>query len=196
MNMLQSVFDFLRSVNLMPDFLSAKGIFCAIAWVSTLLAFGMFIVSFFFDIFDGGADADVGGDADTGHFSVRACMGFVLGFGWGGFCAAQAGLGSVASSLVGLFVGLVMFFVVGAIMKFIFDLRSDGTLDHSTLTGHTGTVYITVPPHGEPGGQVQIAHPNALVTIAAVQEGDLPLPAQTRVIVTAATSGQVTVKPL
>ncbi len=199
MNTLQAIIDTLRSVDLVPDFFSTRGIFCAIAWLSTLLAFGLFILSFFADIFDGG-DADMGGDtgadAETGTFSVRACMGFVLGFGWGGFCAAQSGLGPIESSLIGIAVGLVMFFIVAAVMRFIYSLRSDGTLDHSTLTGYTGTVYITVPPAGEPGGQVQIAHPNALITIAAVQEGDTPLPAQTRVVVTAATSGQVTVRPL
>ncbi len=181
----------------LPDFTSARSVFFGIALLTTFLSLGLLALSFIADAFDGWfGDGDVSVDGDTGHFSLRACIGFVLGFGWGGYCAAQCGLGAIESSLVGIFVGLVMFFAVAAIMKFIYSLRSDGTLDYSTLTGHTGTVYVTVPPHGEPGGQVQIAHPSQLITIAAVQEGGEPLPAQTRVIVTAATSGQVTVKPL
>ncbi len=196
MNTALALWDFLDSIDLLPNFFSARGIFCAIAWLSTFLAGGLFLLSLVADVFDGGADGDIGADGDAGTFSVRACMGFVLGFGWGGFCATQMGLGAIPASLVGIAVGLAMFFIVAAVMKFIYSLRSDGTLDYSTLTGHTGTVYVTIPPRGEPGGQVQIAHPSQLITIAAVQEGEAPLPAQTRVIVTAATSGQVTVKPL
>ncbi len=188
--------SFLDSFGLIPDFFSARGIFCAIAWLSTVLAMGLLLISFVADAF-GGGDADVGSaDGDSGDFTVRATIGFVLGFGWGGFCATQAGLGAIGASFVGLVVGLAMFFIVASTMKFIYSLRSDGTLDYSSLTGCTGTVYVTVPPRGEPGGQVQIAHPSQLITIAAVQEGDEPLPAQTRVIVTTASSGQVTVKAL
>ena len=196
---LDTLFSLLRAADLMPEFDTARGIFCAIAWISTLLSLGLFLISLFAD-FDGG-DADVGsadahGGADTGMFSVRSCIGFLLGFGWGGFCATQSGAGAMGAAVVGLVVGAVMFFVIAGVMKFIYSLKSDGTLDHNSLVGCTGTVYITVPPKGEPGGQVQVSHPSQLITIAAVQEGDKPLPAQTRVVVTAATSGQVTVKPL
>ncbi len=195
MNTPLAVLDFLNSVDLLPDFFSARGIFCGIAWLATFLSLGMLLISFVADAFEG--DADAGSlDGDSSTFSLRACMGFVLGFGWGGYCATQAGLGAIGASFVGIGVGLAMFFIVAAVMKFIYGLRSDGTLDYSTLTGHTGTVYITIPPAGEPGGQVQIAHPSQLITIAAVQEGDTPLPAQTRIIVTASASGQVTVKAL
>ncbi len=192
----ESIRAALHSVNLLPEFDTARGIFCAIAWISTLLSLGLFLISLFADFDGGDVDGDAGSGGDTGMFSIRACMGFVLGFGWGGFCASQAGLAAVPAAGVGVLVGLVMFFLVAAMMRFVYSLRSDGTLDYSTLTGHSGTVYVTIPPRGEVGGQVQIAHPNQLITIAAVQEGDSPLPAQTRVVVTAATSGQVTVKPL
>ncbi len=194
---IESITSALREVDLLPEFDTTRGVFCAIAWIATLLSLGLFVISLFADF---GSDADAGGDAgadgETGMFSLRACMGLLLGFGWGGYCASQSGMTAVPASLIGLLVGGVMFFIVAALMKFIYSLRADGTLDHSTLVGYTGTVYISIPPQGEPGGQVQIAHPSQLVTIAAVQEGDKPLPAQTRVVVTAATSGQVTVKPL
>ncbi len=199
MNMTFALVDTLSSAGLLPDFTSARGIFCAIAWVSTLLSLGLFVISLFAD-FDGGetdaSGGDAGADGDTGMFSIRACMGFVLGFGWGGFCATQAGLGAMGASFIGLAVGIFMFFIVAALMKFIYSLRSDGTLDYSTLVGCSGVVYVTIPPRGEPGGQVQIAHPSQLITISAVQEGDEALPAQTRVVVTAASSVQVTVKAL
>lgn len=181
----------------MPGFDSARAIFCTIAWAATLLAALMFVISFFTD-FDGGGDADVaaGDGADTGMFSFRAVVGFFLGFGWGGYICQQM-LGDVWWSCgVGVGVGVFMFLLVAMLIRMIYGLRSDGNISPDSLVGLSGTVYVTVPPHGEPGGQAQIAHPNQLITIAAVQQGSAPLPAGSRVIVTASVTGQVTVKPL
>lgn len=180
----------------MPGFDSPRAIFCTIAWVATLLAALMFVVSFFTD-FDGGADVDASGaGADTGMFSFRAIVGFFLGLGWGGYLSMQSGAGVAVSSAVGLGVGVVMFLLVAMLIRAIYGLRSDGNISPASLVGMSGTVYVTIPPRGEVGGQVQVSHPNQLLTIAAVQEGDAPLPAQTPIIVTAATAGQVTVRPL
>ena len=41
---------------------------------------------------------------------------------------------------------------------------------------------------------MQVAHPNQLITIAAVQQGTTPLLAGTRVTVIASVAGQVTVQ--
>ena len=188
----------LRAAELMPDFSSARGVFCSIAWVASLLSLAMIILSFFSD-FGGDADADVstdGVDGDTGLFSMRAVVGFLLGFGWGGYVAVQSGMGTGGGIAVGLALGLVLFFTVAGIMRFIYGLKSDGSLKYSSLVGMTGTVYITLPPNGEPGGQVQVSHPSQLITLPAVQKGDKPLPAQTRIIVVEATTYQLTVRAL
>lgn len=179
----------------MPGFDSARAIFCTIAWAATLLAALMFVVSFFTD-FDGGGDADVtsGDGADTGMFSFRAVVGFFLGFGWGGYICQQASGNVMWSCGVGLGVGIIMFLLVAMLIRMIYGLRSDGNISPESLVGLGGTVYVTIPPHGEPGGQVQVAHPNQLITIAAVQHGGESLPAGTRITVTASTVGQVTVK--
>ena len=183
-------------MELMPGFDSPRAIFCTIAWVATLLAAFMFVVSFFTD-FDGSGDADAPGDgADTGMFSFRAVLGFFLGLGWGGYLSLQAGSTVPVACGVGVAVGVVMFLLVAAIIRMIYGLRSDGNISPESLVGMKGTVYVTIPPQGEPGGQVQVAHPNQLLTIAAIQTGDTPLPAQTLITVVAATSGQVTVRPL
>lgn len=198
--MISSLYQFSLALNMWPEFSTARGIFCAIAWTATALAVVMFVISMFSDITGGGVDAG-GADIDTsagdaGVFSIQAVIGFMLGFGWIGFMGICMGW-SVAWSLVaGLVAGVVMFVIVGAIIRFIYSLKSDGTIDYSTLVGKEGTVYVTIPPHGEPGGQVQVAHPNQLLTMPAVQEGDEPLPAQTRIVVTAATPLQLTVRRL
>lgn len=188
----------LHAADLLPDFSSARGVFCAIAWLATLLSLGMMLMAFFADL-GGDGGADVPGDAvdgDAGHFSLRAVAGFLLGFGWGGYVAVQSGLGTGVGIAVGFALGAVLFFIVVGIMRFINSLKTDGSLNYASLVGMTGTVYITIPPHGEPGGQVQVSHPSQLITMAAVQKGDAPLPAQTRVIVEEASTFQLTVRAL
>lgn len=205
MNYLQQILDWtgsvLRAAELMPDFDSARGIFCAIAWVATLLSVVSLVMGFFMDIGDTDIDvpaieaSDAAG-ADTGVFSVRAVIGFLMGFGWGGYAAVQSGAGVGTAIAVGLLIGLLIFIAVVILLKFIFSLKCDGSLDYNSLVGCTGTVYLTLPPHGAPGGQVQVSHPSQLVTMAAVQEGDTPLAAQTPIVVVAATTYCLTVKPL
>lgn|GEM_PF-103135 len=197
MDIFSSIFDWiamaLKAAELLPDFSSPRGIFCAIAWLSTAVSLVMLVLSLFSD-FDGD-DVEVA-DGDTGSFSLRALVGFALGLGWGGFIAIQSGLGVGASIFVGLMLGIIMFFIVAGIMRAIYSLKSDGSLNYSSLVGMTGTVYVTIPPHGEPGGQVQVAHPSQMITMAAVQEGDTPLPAMTRIEVVAATTYQLVVRPV
>ncbi len=178
--------------SLMPGFDSAGGLFMLIAWAATFFAVLMCLGS----VIGADADMDTDTDADVGFFSTRSVVGFLLGVGWGGYIALQLGCETGAAVCVGMAVGLGMFLVVALMMRLIYGLRADGTLNYQTLEGLEGTVYITIPPHGESGGQVQIAHPSQLITIAAVQEGDSPLPARTRIVVTKASTSQVTVRAL
>lgn len=183
-------------MELMPGFDSARALFCTIAWAATLLAALMFVISFFTDFDGGDADAAGGDGAETGMFSFRAVVGFFLGFGWGAYICQQAAGNVIMSCAVGLGVGLLMFILVAMLIRMIYGLRSDGNIKPESLVGLSGTVYVTIPPCGESGGQVQVAHPNQLITIAAVQRGNEPLSAGTRVIVIESIAGQVTVQPV
>ena len=183
-------------MELMPGFDSARAIFCTIAWSATLLAALLFIISFFTDFDGGDVDVSVADGADAGMFSFRAVVGFFLGFGWGGYICQQTVGNSLWSCCAGLAVGIVMFLLVAMLIRMIYALRSDGNIAPASLVGLSGSVYVTIPPHGAPGGQVQVAHPNQLITIAAVQQGGESLPAGTRITVVASAAGQVTVQPL
>lgn len=175
-----------------------QGVFGLIAAISTLAAALLFILSLFMDMGDGDVDVhtgDLAGDGgDTTVFSLRAIIGFLLGFGWVGYACADAQMSAVVSVLAGLLTGLVMFALVALIIRGINSLKTDGTLDYNTLVGLSGTVYVTIPPNGETGGQVQVAHPSQFLTLPAVQEGDEPLPINTPVVVTHATTGLLTVR--
>jgi len=192
------ILNLLKAADLLPHFDSAVGIFCTIAWAATLISLVMFICSAVADVADGADAADAAGDVDgdAGMFSTRAIIAFILGFGWGGYLTVVNGSGVGMGITVGLLLGVLMFVLVAALMKFIYSLKSDGSLKYETLVGMTGTVYVTIPPHGEPGGQVQVSHPSQLITMSAIQEGDTPLPAQTRIEVVHATTYQLTVRPI
>lgn len=186
----------LTAWDLLPNFSSASGVFCLLVWISTLLALGLFVVSLFADVF--GGDADVSGDidGDAGHFSARAVIGFMLGFSWAGFVGIQSGLSILGAVGIGLLAGIVMFLIIMQLMRFIYSLRSDGNLDYDSLVGMRGSVYVTLPPHGQPGGQVQVSHPGQLITMAAIQHGDKALPAQTRIVVVEASTSLLVVRSL
>lgn len=183
-----------------PDFDSVRGIFCAVAWVSTAIAALITIVSLFAGV-EADADGDLSavdsdtGDGDAGIFSLRAIVGFFLGMGWGGFIAAASGCSVLVSTLSAVVSGVAMFFAVAFLIRAIYSLKSEVVFNATSLVGKTGTVYVTIPAMGEAGGQVQVAA-GQLITMPAVQEGDTPLPAQTPIIVTAATPQQLTVKAL
>lgn len=191
----------LDSAELLPDFASPRGIFCVIAWTGTLLSLASVALSLFTGF--GDSDIDVpatesadAADGDTGIFSVRALIGFMMGFGWGGYAAVQSGASVWIAVLVGMLTGLVIFILVVLLLRFIYSLQTDGTMDENTLVGKTGSVYVTLPPNGEMGGQVQISHPSGYVTKAAVQMGTEPMPAQTPVVVEKVLPGYVVVTPL
>lgn len=183
-----------------PDFDSVRGIFCAVAWVSTAIAALITIVSLFAGV-EADADGDLSavdsdtGDGDAGIFSLRAIVGFFLGMGWGGFITAASGCSVLVSILSAVVSGVAMFFAVAFLIRAIYSLKSEVVFNATSLVGKTGTVYVTIPAMGEAGGQVQVAA-GQLITMPAVQEGDTPLPAQTPIIVTAATPQQLTVKAL
>lgn len=189
----------LDAAQLLPDFNSARGIFCVVAWIATLLALGLTVVSFFSDFGDGDADVDAAHGGETGVFSIRALIGFLLGFGWGGYMAVQSGASTWVAVIVGLVLGVVMFFVIAGVIRFIYGLKSDGSRDFSqqTMVGMTGTVYVTIPPAGEMGGQVQVSREGSqLITMPAVQTGAAPLSPSTPVTVVSATPHLLTVKRL
>ncbi len=195
--MFDSITRILTYFNLIPDFLSATGIFCAIAWFATAMAVLVSVFSFFSD---GGDDISSAGEAGGGHeagwLSLRSLTGFLLGFGWTGFVLSQAG-GTVGESVIGGIIGgVAMFFLIVFLMRMIYSLRSDGTLKYDSLVGMSALVYVTIPPHGESGGQVKVAHPSQLFFLPAVQSGDVPLSADTPVKITAVHAGVLTVSPL
>lgn len=169
------------------------GIYTSIAWIATLVAAVITLMSFFSF---GGDDMDFGGDADgdVGFVSLRSIVGFALGFGWGGVMGEGMGWGWGGCLAMALGIGLGMFIIVALLMRFIYSLKSDGTLKYETLVGMSAKVYVTIPPDAKTGGQVMVSHPNQLFYLPAIQHGQEALPAGSRVLITEVDSGVLTVE--
>jgi NADH:ubiquinone oxidoreductase subunit D len=53
-------------------------------------------------------------------------------------------------------------------MRALFSLRSSGTLDYKNAVGKIATVYVTVPPNHNGGGQVEVLIQVRLQTISCM----------------------------
>lgn len=129
--------------------------------------------------------------------SIQSIAAFLMGFGWAGLGAYHGtGLHWTASIVLGLVGGLGMVWLLGLILKAMYDLQSSGNIDFNNAVGHEGDVYVTVPPKGEGRGQVRIAIQQRLRIVNAVSDGGI-LPTSTRVKITGITSDNtLTVSPV
>lgn len=182
------------------NFTTAEGIYSYIAVIFTIITVIVVLLSLIFgagghDIGGGDMPSDNEVSDGGGMLSVRSVLGFFLGFGWGGLIAVEMGAGPLGGAGTAVIVGGFMFLIIGLIMRFIYSLRSDGTLNYNTLVNLPGMVYVTIPADKKTGGQVRVAHPGQLLYLPAVQVGDTPLPVDTPVIITEVNAGVLTVKP-
>lgn len=108
------------------------------------------------------ADVEVGSDLhDSTHafslLSVQSITALLMGFGWGGLTARFAlGWPLSYSILAGVVVGVIMIYLLGIIMKGIYDLQVSGNITLEDTVGQNGTVYVTVPERGKGMGQVKM----------------------------------------
>lgn len=149
----------------------------------------MTLIGFDAEGLDGGFDVDVDvGDASSGIglFSSQTLGAFFLGFGWMGAAAISNGasvlVGVSLAALCGLGAMFAMFYMIKGLLK----LQSRGNLDYSSVIGHEGTVYVTLPGNDEDGGgQIQIMIQGRHTTASARKLGEGTVKPGTRVRVTA-----------
>lgn len=110
------------------------------------------------------ADVDLGADVEGGDsteaftlLSLQSIAVFLMGFGWGGV-AGRLGLGwdLTPSLALGAGFGAAMVWLLGMLMKAVYDLRSSGNIRIADAAGAQGTVYTNVPARGEGRGQVRV----------------------------------------
>lgn len=123
---------------------------------------------------------DAVGSADLGHggggiFSIKPLTGFFLGFGWAGGIAMDSGLSLIVALAIAMLAGGTLMAVVVVMIRAIYGMRSDGTVQVQKAVGAVGTVYVTVPARKAAGGQVVVNFSGRQETFAALSGAEQPI---------------------
>jgi hypothetical protein len=133
----------------------------------------------------GDHSGDIGGHSD-GHtdamqlFSVQSIMGFIMGFGWGGFAPLKAGLDMYWVILIALGVGMLFVVVQLLLFRAAFQLQSSGNVAIDRAMGTQGVVYVEIPGGSRGKGQVTVVIDDKQRILNAITP-DESIPSKTRV---------------
>jgi hypothetical protein len=156
----------------------AKQLFYGIGIVAGLIALVLAVLGFIGMEHTDAVDAVDAAGVDHGGggiFSIKPLTGFFLGFGWAGGIALDAGLSIGVSLLIAFGAGGTIMAIVVAMFRAILSMRSDGTVQIKQAVGAIGTVYVTLPAHMAPGGQVVVNFGGRQETLAAISGADQPI---------------------
>ena len=124
--------------------------------------------------FDG--DTDLDGGAGWQFFTYKNVLGFFTLFGWTGLGILQMGLGLLIAVFFSVIAGLIMMVIMAALFYYISKLHQSGTMIMENAIGHTGEVYLRVPPSREGHGKVQVEIQGSLRTMDAITDDEKELP--------------------
>lgn len=161
----------------------AAQVFYAIGGIALIIV----VVQALLTLLGGDVDADAGaaGDfphgGDAGLISVRTTTAFFMGFGLCGGVLLEAGKPLWQALGGGFITGLIFLFVIFALMKMLFNLRSRGNIRLESAKNSTGTVYVGIPADGASGGQIEVMISGRLMTFPAITRCGKNLPAGTLV---------------
>ena len=129
-------------------------------------------------------DADLSDGGDAGILSIRTVTAFMVGFGWTGVAAINAGRSVAFASIAGLVVGSAFMASVVFMMRLLYSMKSSGTLDYENAIGATGKVYLPIPAAMERPGQIEVVVQGRLRVVDAFTRNEEALArhAQVKVI--------------
>lgn len=135
------------------------------------------------DAIDGGGDAE-GSNETFKVLSVQSISAFMMGFGWGGLGAFRGnGWSLTLSAVVGTVCGLGMMYLLGRLLVFVYGLQSSGTLAVYHALESEGTVYARVPAGGSGNGRVRVVIGDRARFYKAITDGqELPRNARVRIV--------------
>ncbi len=148
-----------------------------------LIWLGLMAIGGFADGVDGvdvDADVDLGTDVEGGDstqafelLSVQSIAAFLMGFGWGGVGGLLGFDWSFPMSmLTGAAFGVGLVWLLGLLMKAMYDLQSSGNIRIQDAVGAQGRVYTNVPAKGDGRGQVRVVVNQRARIYNAVSDGD------------------------
>ncbi len=119
-----------------------------------------------------------------GRLSLRAVVAAIAFFGFGGLASLQSGRATGTALVIGLAAGLAALFAVSEVMKLLYGLHHDGTVNVDDTLGHCGTVYLPVPAERQGSGKVQVHMDDRIMEFEAVTSSPLRLVTGAKVVVT------------
>lgn len=190
----------------MTEWFSALSYFEKFYWViagisSTIFVF-VLITTFLVgdaDGVDGDVDAEIESDTGIGFqfFTFKNLVAFFTIFSWAGISCMDAGYGKGVTILVSTIAGLIMMFIMGALIYYINKLVSSGTLKLENAVGNVGEVYLTIGANRSKIGKVHVNIQGALRELDALADSDENLKTGTVVEVKEITgTGILIVQPL
>lgn len=162
------------------------GIGLVAAFLSVLLTILGVIGMGHHDSIDGLHATDVHG---VGALSIKPITGFFLGFGWAGGISLDNGLPLFAATGVALVSGVGVMGIILAMLRAIYAMKSDGTMQVQNAVGAVGTVYITVPARKGAGGQVTVNFSGRQETFSALSGAESPIPSGEKVKIVSVIDG-------
>ncbi len=142
--------------------------------------------------------AGVGGDTDvdSGHggvghdqgaflklFSLQTITTFATFFGLVGLGTGKLGWSPITVALAATLAGTAALWLVTRLMRSLAALQSQGNLDLENAVGHTGNVYLRVPPAGQGHGRVMLSVQGRTVECRAISRGhEIPTGATIKVV--------------
>ena len=145
------------------------------------------------DGLDADADGVFGEDAPDGDvldgtellrlFSLRGIVAFAAVFGWVGSAMSASGVTLALTIPVAIVCGFAMMVALALLMRAIFRLRSDGSIDNRNAIGASAKVYLTVPGSRSGEGKVHLLLQGSLVERGAVTDEESPIPTGAEVVV-------------
>ncbi len=120
-------------------------------------------------------DSDPTGLDGLRIFSVRGIIAFFVVFGWVGVALDSAGLAIPLNLAISAVCGMVVMFLVALLMRWVWKLQSDGTIDKRNAVGVSGTVYLTVPAKRTGNGKVNVTVQGAFIECEAVTDEEEPI---------------------
>ena len=190
----------------MGDWFSALTLFeksyWVIAGISSIFFVFILITTFLVgdaDDIDGDVDAEIESDTGIGFqfFTFKNLVAFFTIFSWAGISAMDAGFGKGITILISTIAGLIMMFVMGALIYYMNKLVSSGTLKLENAIGNVGEVYLTIGANRSKIGKVHVNIQGALRELDALADSEQALKTGTVVKVKEITgTGILIVQPL
>lgn len=173
-----------------------------IAGISSIFFVFILITTFLVgdaDDVDGDVDAEIESDTGIGFqfFTFKNLVAFFTIFSWAGISSMDAGFGKGITILISIIAGLMMMFVMGALIYYINKLVSSGTLKLENAIGNVGEVYLTIGANRSTIGKVHVNIQGALRELDALADSEQTLKTGTVIKVKEITgTGILIVQPL